>query len=79
MGDTENYLTPAISPIATASFNQRSAMGDTERVNSSTYSACWLVLRATLIEHSLAELDEQAVETKQGAEWLPGRWGRGIY
>jgi three-Cys-motif partner protein len=31
------------------------------------------LLRATLIEHSLAELDEQAVETKQGAGWLPGR------
>jgi hypothetical protein len=34
------------------------------------------VSRATLIEHGLAELDEQAVGTKQGARWLPGRWGR---
>jgi hypothetical protein len=38
-----------------------------------------LLLRATFIEHGLAGLNEQAVGTKQGAGWLPGRWGRGIY
>jgi transposase len=38
-----------------------------------------LVLAATLIEQDVAELNEQAGETKEGAVWLPEKVGQGDY